>query len=78
MGGFALSIFPNCCEKAKSLNTDLGEDIPDLLLENTAIEERLMIADWVREILAHLPSKAGSVDTEARTYRIFLRKLERS
>lgn len=57
--------------------TDLGEDIPDLLTENTTAEERRMIAVWVRDRLAQFPDKAGSVDTEVRTYRTFLRKLER-
>lgn len=57
--------------------TDLGEDIPDLLAGNTTPEERLMIAAWVRDALTQLPEKAGSVDTQARTYRALLRQLEK-
>jgi len=60
-----------------SSSMDLGEDIPDLLVGNSAPEERQMIADWVRDALAQLSGNSGKGDEQSRAYRVLLRRLEK-
>lgn len=55
-------------------STDLGEDIPDLLVGNTTREERQILADWVRYELSQLTSNARSNASE---YNQLLRRLEK-
>jgi hypothetical protein len=57
--------------------TDLGEDIPDLLVENTTDEERQMIVAWVSDAWVQPPSKARLADETSRKYSTLLHRLKK-
>jgi len=54
-------------------STNLGEDIPDLLVGNTTHEERQILAAWMRDELARFASSTESANKE---YYQLLRGLE--
>jgi hypothetical protein len=56
---------------------DLGEDVPDLLIENTTADERRMIAGWIRDVQTGLATEAKPNPDLVRSYRKLLRRLEK-
>jgi hypothetical protein len=54
---------------------DLGEDVPDLLVENTTADERQMISGWIQDAQARLATEAKPDADLARNYRTLLRRL---
>jgi len=55
---------------------DLDEDIPGLLIGNTTLEERQVIADWVRDALAQAKDTKWSASSREQGYTTFLLALE--
>ncbi len=60
-----------------SAPTDIGEDIPDLLIGNTTPAERQMLAGRVRDELARLSNTAESARDEHHGYFQLLHRLEK-
>src|SRR5215472_2213750 len=56
---------------------DLDEDIPSLLIGNTAPEERQVIAGWVRDALAKAKDTKWSSSSRQQRYSTFLLALEK-
>ncbi len=56
---------------------DLDEDIPGLLMGNTTIEERQVIAGWVRDALAEVKGAKWSSSSPQQRYSTFLFALEK-
>ena len=56
---------------------DLDEDIPGLLVGNTTLQERQIIADWVRDALSHAKTDKWSAEYNHQQYKAFLTALER-
>ena len=52
---------------------DLDEDIPGLLLRNTTLEERQVIASWVQDALTHKEAWSSG-----EKYKALLAALERT
>ena len=55
---------------------DLDEDIPGLLVENTTLEERQVIAGWLHDALSQTKTE-GSAGYSRQRYKAFLAALER-
>jgi hypothetical protein len=56
---------------------DLDEDIPSLLIGNTAPEERQVIAGWVRDTLAEAKGAKWSSTSRQQRYSTFILALEK-
>lgn len=54
---------------------DVGEDIPDLLVESTTLEERQMIAGWVRDTQARVTGKTMWSKDLIQDYQVLLDRL---
>lgn len=54
---------------------DLDEDIPGLLVENSTMQERAVIAEWVRKAMSDLKEPKWGVNSARSHYETFLAKL---
>jgi hypothetical protein len=59
------------------LKKNLDADIPGLLRGNTTIEERQVIAGWVRDALAEAKGAMWSSSSRQQRYSTFLLALEK-